>query len=253
MPINLEPHVSSLQLPRADSQTILVIEDNPSALDTMTLALRKEGYQVRVARNPQQALEFLEVDLERSQPSTNLVILDQTLQQGRGLDLCWMIRRKTKSIPILMISNSGAEADVVRGLEFGADQYLSKPFGTRELIARTRALLRAYRTMQTTQTSEHRTLTYRNLALYPDEHRVTKDGQEVMLSPKEYKLLETLMRHPRQVMSCEQLFDRVWGDSYWGDSKTVNVHIRWLRKKVESNPQQPEYIKTIRGFGYRLG
>jgi two-component system phosphate regulon response regulator PhoB len=234
MQINLEPHVTSLQLPRADRQTVLVIEDNPSALDTMTLALRKEGYQVRVARDQQQALQVLDADLERSQPSINLVILDQDLQQGRGLDLCWRIRHRTKSIPLLMISNSSAEDDVVKGLEFGADHYLSKPFGTRELIARTRALLRFYQTTQTTTTSANRTLTYRNLALSPDEHRVTKHGQEVILTPKEYQLLETLMRHPRQVLSCEQLLHQVWGDDFWGDSKTVNVHISWLRKKLES-------------------
>jgi two-component system, OmpR family, phosphate regulon response regulator PhoB len=148
------------------------------------------------------------------------------------------------------LSAKGSEIDRVVGLEVGADDYLSKPFGMRELIARCRALLR--RQQQHTPTLDA-ALRFRELCLYPQECRVTLAGAELNLSPKEFKLLELFMGSPRRVWPREQLLDHVWGTDFIGDSKTVDVHIRWLREKIEQDPSHPEYLLTVRGFGYRFG
>jgi two-component system phosphate regulon response regulator PhoB len=137
----------------------------------------------------------------------------------------------------------------VLGLEVGADDYLVKPFGMRELVARCRALLRR----SSPQTLPGRVLQHANLQLFPEECRVTRDGREVNLSPKEYRLLELFMQNPRRVWSRDKLLEQVWGYDYYGDSKTVDVHIRWLREKLEANPSAPEHLLTVRGFGYRFG
>ena len=135
------------------------------------------------------------------------------------------------------------------GLEVGADDYLIKPFGLRELVARCRALLRRSRSLEVAA----KVLQHANLSLFPEECRVTRDGLEVNLSPKEYRLLELFMQNPRRVWSRDKLLERVWGYDYFGDSKTVDVHIRWLREKLEANPSAPEHLITVRGFGYRFG
>ena len=148
-----------------------------------------------------------------------------------------------------MVSARDTETDRVLGLEVGADDYLIKPFGMRELVARCRALLRRQRTpLPTTSSLEHL-----DLQLYPGECRVTRAGIEIRLSPKEYKLLELFMQNPRRVWSREQLIEQVWGVDYIGDSKTVDVHIRWLREKIEDDPSTPAKLVTVRGFGYRFG
>jgi two-component system phosphate regulon response regulator PhoB len=139
----------------------------------------------------------------------------------------------------------------VVGLEVGADDYLGKPFGMRELVARCRALLRR-RSRSGTETGKE-ALRFDGITLYPDECRVTRDGREINLSPKEYRLLEVFLQSPRRVWSRDKLLERVWGIDFMGDSKTVDVHIRWLREKLETNPSAPEYITTVRGFGYRFG
>jgi two-component system, OmpR family, phosphate regulon response regulator PhoB len=155
----------------------------------------------------------------------------------------------------LMLSAKGSEIDRVVGLEVGADDYLSKPFGMRELVARCRALLR--RQQQHSPGGEppvvENVLRFRDLCLYPQECRVTLAGAELNLSPKEFRLLELFMSSPRRVWPREQLLDHVWGADFVGDSKTVDVHIRWLREKIEQDPSHPEYLMTVRGFGYRFG
>jgi two-component system, OmpR family, phosphate regulon response regulator PhoB len=148
-----------------------------------------------------------------------------------------------------VVSARDSEADRVLGLEVGADDYLIKPFGMRELVARCRALLRR---SQTTSTPA-KVLRHDNLQLYPEECRVTRDGLDVNLSPKEYRLLELFMQNPRRVWSRDKLLEHVWGYDYFGDSKTVDVHIRWLREKLEANPSAPVHLLTVRGFGYRFG
>ncbi|MBM5799226.1 MAG: response regulator transcription factor, partial [Cyanobacteria bacterium K_Offshore_0m_m2_072] len=166
-----------------------------------------------------------------------------------GLEVCRALRAARNSTPILVVSARDSETDRVLGLEVGADDYLVKPFGMRELVARCRALLRR----SALQQQEPSVLEHANLKLYPEECRVTRDGVLVNLSPKEYRLLELFMRHPRRVWSRDKLLEQIWGYDYIGDSKTVDVHIRWLREKLEANPSEPEHLLTVRGFGYRFG
>jgi two-component system phosphate regulon response regulator PhoB len=150
-----------------------------------------------------------------------------------------------------VVSARDSETDRVLGLEVGADDYLVKPFGMRELVARCRALLR--RSHAGSLVGSATVLEHANLRLFPDECRVCRDGANLNLSPKEYRLLELFMQHPRRVWSRDKLLEHVWGHDYIGDSKTVDVHIRWLREKVEDNPSAPRHIHTVRGFGYRFG
>jgi two-component system phosphate regulon response regulator PhoB len=177
------------------------------------------------------------------------VVLDLMLPGLGGLELCRQLRKAGDATPILVVSARDSEADRVLGLEVGADDYLIKPFGMRELVARCRALLRR----SSTGASPSRQVVHGNLCLYPEECRVTRDGLDVNLSPKEYRLLELFMQHPRRVWSRDKLLEQVWGHDYFGDSKTVDVHIRWLREKLELNPSAPEHLVTVRGFGYRFG
>lgn len=233
---------------------ILVIEDEDLIRETLILALQDEGFQTIAATDGHEALNLINSHLLRpptdQTPAIDLIILDLMLPGVSGLDLCRLIRREGSTVPILMISAKGSEIDRVVGLEIGADDYLSKPFGMKEMVARCRALLRR---TQLQHLATAPVLRFQELCLYPQECRVTLRGQEVNLSPKEYKLLELFMRHPRRVWSREQLLDQVWGHDFIGDSKTVDVHIRWLREKIEADPSHPEYILTVRGFGYRFG
>jgi two-component system phosphate regulon response regulator PhoB len=183
-------------------------------------------------------------------PAYSLVVLDLMLPGLGGLDLCRQLRQNGDRTPILVVSARDSETDRVLGLEVGADDYLVKPFGMRELVARCRALLR--RSLPAESEAE-RVLEHANLQLWPEECRVCRDGVEVNLSPKEYRLLELFMQNPRRVWSRDKLLEHVWGHDYFGDSKTVDVHIRWLREKLEANPSAPEHLITVRGFGYRFG
>jgi two-component system phosphate regulon response regulator PhoB len=198
---------------------------------------------VTAATNGRSAWDLL------SRTSFDLVVLDLMLPGINGLELCRQLRQGSTPPLILVVSARDTETDRVLGLEVGADDYLIKPFGMRELVARCRALLRRQRTpLPTTSSLEHL-----DLLLYPGECRVTRNGIDIRLSPKEYKLLELFMQNPRRVWSREQLIEQVWGVDYIGDSKTVDVHIRWLREKIEEDPSNPAKLVTVRGFGYRFG
>lgn len=232
---------------------ILVVDDEDLIRDTIAFSLTEEGYEVVTAVDGRQALEHLHAALNRSTPSgmPELIILDLMLPYINGLDLCRLIRREGNSVPILMLSAKGSETDRVVGLEVGADDYLTKPFGMRELVARCRALLRRHQQFQTPTTSA--TLQFQEIVLYPQECRVTVRGEAVSFSPKEFKLLELFIRNPKRVWSRDQLLERIWGHDFIGESKTVDVHIRWLREKLEIDPSNPQYLVTVRGFGYRFG
>ena len=225
------------------SARLLVVEDDDTIRETVAEALEMEGFAVTAATNGRSAWDLL------SRDSYDLVVLDLMLPGINGLDLCRQLRGSNTPPLILVVSARDTETDRVLGLEVGADDYLIKPFGMRELVARCRALLRRQRTPLPTAS----TLDYLDLELYPGECRVTRDGIEIRLSPKEYRLLELFMQHPRRVWSREQLIEQVWGVDYIGDSKTVDVHIRWLREKIEDDPSQPAKLVTVRGFGYRFG
>ncbi len=230
---------------------ILVVEDEVLIREMLVLALEDEGYQVVTALDGRTALALLQVDgTNAAEFPFDLIILDLMLPQINGLDLCRLLRYQGNPVPILILSAKASETDRVLGLEVGADDYLTKPFSMRELIARTRALLRRQRLGILSLTP---TLQFKDVTLYPQECRVIVRGEEVNLSPKEFRLLDLFMSYPRRVWSREQLIDQVWGPDFVGDSKTVDVHIRWLREKLEQDPSQPEYIITVRGFGYRFG
>jgi two-component system, OmpR family, phosphate regulon response regulator PhoB len=230
---------------------ILVVEDEALIRETIELALQEEGFEVRTISDGRTALDMLQAVAPQSNLDFSLVILDLMLPNVNGLDICRLLRRQNNVVPILMLSAKGTETDRVVGLEVGADDYLTKPFGMRELIARCRALLRRQQQFQTQQDGPH--LSFGPISLYPQECRVTISDTEINLSPKEFKLLELFIAHPKRVWSREQLLEKVWGHDFIGDSKTVDVHIRWLREKLEPDPSHPQYLVTIRGFGYRFG
>ena len=183
----------------------------------------------------------------------DLLVLDLMLPGLGGLDLCRQLRKRNNDTPVLVISARDSETDRVLGLEVGADDYLVKPFGLRELVARCRALLRRSRQSETVSHQDREVIQSGNLCLFARECRVTRDGEDLTLSPKEYKILELLIRNPKRVWSRDQLLERIWGIDFVGDTKTVDVHIRWLREKIEDEPSSPQHIRTVRGFGYRFG
>ncbi|AFY79253.1 MAG: response regulator transcription factor [Hydrococcus sp. C42_A2020_068] len=249
----------SLDVPQSSSKPefvntsrILVVEDEDVIRDMIVLALEEEGYEVITASDGRTALNLLQNPASGdSEESFDLVILDLMLPQVHGLDICRLLRYQGNIVPILMLSAKASETDRVLGLEVGADDYLTKPFSMRELVARCRALLRRQSFGNLSQTSIIRK--FRDISLYTQECRVIVRGEEINLSPKEFRLLELFMSYPRRVWSREQLIEQVWGPDFLGDTKTVDVHIRWLREKLELDPSQPEYLITVRGFGYRFG
>ncbi|MBW4627815.1 MAG: winged helix-turn-helix domain-containing protein [Brasilonema octagenarum HA4186-MV1] len=241
------PHTAEI----GQRSRILVVEDEELIREMLVLALEEEGYGVVSATDGRLAVEYLKsYELNSPELSFDLVILDLMLPHINGLDICRLIRFQGNPVPILMLSAKGSETDRVLGLEVGADDYLTKPFSMRELVARCRALLRRQRLSCLPQLP---VLQYKDVTLYPQECRVLVRSQEVNLSPKEFRLLELFMSYARRVWSREQLLDQVWGPDFVGDSKTVDVHIRWLREKLEIDPSRPEYVVTVRGFGYRFG
>jgi two-component system, OmpR family, phosphate regulon response regulator PhoB len=253
MPLTVTPEASRFQQD-VKLGRVLIVEDEELIRETLALALSEEGYEVFTAEDGRKALELISKAHEPGYygaPPFDLIILDLMLPYINGLDLCRLTRHEGNSIPILMLSAKGTETDRVVGLEVGADDYLAKPFGMRELIARCRALLRRHRRAQLE--AQEMTLRFHEIELFPQECRVTIRGEEANLSPKEFRILELFMSHPRRVWSREQLIERIWGPDFMGDSKTVDVHIRWLREKLELDPSRPEYLLTVRGFGYRFG
>lgn len=252
----LSAEISSPTFVQSDRKLgqILLVEDEELIRETVSLALMEEGYEVITAADGRQALDILNARVLRPHgieaAGLDLMILDLMLPYINGLDLCRLIRREGCTLPILMLSAKGSEIDRVVGLEVGADDYVTKPFGMRELVARCRALLRRQRVQAPPPVPM---LKFRDLQLYPQECRVLVRGQEVNLSPKEFRMLELFMSYPRRVWPREQLLDKIWGADFVGDSKTVDVHIRWLREKIELDPSHPEYLLTVRGFGYRFG
>jgi two-component system, OmpR family, phosphate regulon response regulator PhoB len=230
---------------------ILVVEDEESIRESIVFGLEEEGYAVVAVADGHTALTQCQAQSPQLPNFPfDLIILDLMLPQVSGLDLCRFLRYQGNHVPILMVSAKTTETDRVLGLEVGADDYISKPFSMRELVARCRALLRRQRLNIVVDTP---VLQFQEIVLYPEEYRVLVRGECVNLSPREFRLLELFMQNPRRVWAREQLLDRVWGMDFIGDRKTVDVHIRWLREKLEIDPSQPQYITTVRGFGYRFG
>lgn len=233
------------------SARILVVEDEDLIREMVVLSLQEEGYEVSTATDGRTASNLLQAaEPNSSEFPYDLIVLDLMLPQINGLDICRWLRYQGNIIPVLILSAKASETDRVLGLEVGADDYITKPFSMPEFIARCRALLRRQRFSSQPQSP---VLRYQDITLFPQECRVTVRGEEISLSPKEFRLLELFIGSPKRVWSREQLIEQIWGPDFLGDTKTVDVHIRWLREKLEPDPSQPSYVITVRGFGYRFG
>ncbi|MFZ5909512.1 MAG: response regulator [Chloroflexota bacterium] len=232
-------------------ESILIVEDEPSLQETLAYNLQKEGYLVETVGDGLLAI----ASARRMKP--DLIVLDLMLPGLDGFEVC-RILRKEMTTPILMLTARDDEIDRVVGLEVGADDYLTKPFSMREFVARVKAQLRRARLMREElgQAGEaplkHERLVFGDLEINITRGEVTLDGQPLRLKPKEYQLLLFLAEHRGQMLSREFVLERVWGWDYIGDSRTVDVHVRWLRQKIEADPAQPERIVTVRGGGYRF-
>jgi two-component system response regulator RegX3 len=222
---------------------VLVVEDEESFSDALSYMLRKEGFEVSVAATGPEALDTFDRN------GADLVLLDLMLPGLPGTEVCRSLRQRSK-VPVIMLTAKDSEIDKVVGLELGADDYVTKPFSSRELVARIRAVLRR----QGTEAAEVSTPT---LAAGPvrmdvERHVVTVDGAGVQLPLKEFELLELLLRNAGRVLTRGQLIDRVWGADYVGDTKTLDVHVKRLRAKIEADPSNPRCILTVRGLGYKF-
>jgi two-component system phosphate regulon response regulator PhoB len=235
----------------AHPPTILLVKQDELSIAPVYQTLKQEGYDVLLASDSYQAMAVL-LGWEYEHPSIDLAIVETAFPFINRLDLCRIIRKRGSTVPLLMLGEA-SESDIVAALEAGVDQFLTKPFGIRELIARVRAMLRCRQSLNAPLAKPKNILQFRDIVLIPEECYLTVRGREICLSPKNLKLIEFFLRHPRQVFSRDQLLNRVWGYDFVGDSKTVDVHISWLRQKIEHDPFHPEYITTVRGFGYRLG
>ncbi|GAB4419328.1 MAG: response regulator transcription factor [Anaerolineales bacterium] len=231
-------------------ETILVVEDEPSLQETLVYNLKKEGYTVEATGNGREAL-----DLAR-QLKPDLIVLDLMLPGMDGFEVTRTLRKEMNT-SILMLTARDDEIDRVVGLEVGADDYLTKPFSMRELMARVKAQLRRVRLIreevaqQGSETAQE-TLIFKDLVINQTRREVTLNNTPLKLKPKEYELLLFLATHKGQMLSREFILERVWGWDYIGDSRTVDVHVRWLRQKIEHQPGKPERIITVRGGGYRF-
>jgi two-component system response regulator RegX3 len=222
---------------------VLVVEDEESFSDALSYMLRKEGFEVSVAATGTSAL----TQFDRT--GADIVLLDLMLPEMSGTEVCRQLRQRS-AVPIIMVTARDSEIDKVVGLEIGADDYITKPYSPRELVARIRAVLRR-------QGAEAAEVTTPTLAAGPvrmdvERHVVTVDGHSVQLPLKEFELLELLLRNAGRVLTRGQLIDRVWGADYVGDTKTLDVHVKRLRSKVEPEPSAPRYIVTVRGLGYKF-
>ena len=223
--------------------SVLVVEDEESFIEALQVGLKKEGFRVSVARDGLQALEMFDLI------NPDLVLLDVMLPKMSGIDVCRQLRKKTLT-PILMVTAKGAEIDTVVGLEVGADDYVSKPYRLRELVARMRAVMRRMPTDRGGELSDS-VIEVGDVQLDPEEHHVVVRGEDVSLPLKEFELLHILLANAGRVLPRETLIDRVWGTDYVGDTKTLDVHVKRLRSKIEIDPANPERIVTIRGLGYK--
>ena len=223
---------------------VLFVEDESSISGPFSKALAREGFEPIVAATAKRALELAE-EIE-----PDIVLLDLTLPDGDGRDVCRAIRRRS-NVPILMLTARGTETDRIVGLEIGADDYVVKPFSGAEVIARIRAVLR--RTGATSAPEEApEPVTVGDLHVDPAARRVQLRGEELQLSRKEFDLLADLIAHAGRVVTREDLMSRVWDENWFGSTKTLDVHIRWLRQKLDDAPESPRYLHTVRGVGFRF-
>jgi two-component system response regulator RegX3 len=222
---------------------ILVVEDEETLAEAISFLLSKEGFDVAVAASGPEAIEVFD------KSGADLILLDLMLPGLSGTEVCRQIRTKS-SVPIIMLTAKDSEIDKVVGLELGADDYVTKPYSSRELIARIRAVLRRGEIQDSG--GDESTLEVGPVRMDTDRHIITVNGEQVAIPLKEFELLEFLMRNAGRVLTRVQLIDRVWGSDYVGDTKTLDVHIKRLRAKIEKDPANPEHIQTVRGMGYKM-
>jgi DNA-binding response OmpR family regulator len=231
------------------TRSVLVVDDEPTLRETLAEALEQDGLRVVTAADGREALERFRAE------TPDLVLLDLTLPQISGIEVCRIMRRES-AVPIVMLTAKDSEIDKVVGLELGADDYVTKPFSLRELMARIRSQLRrldvAAGTSPAPAAERESGMVLGDVSVDLAGHRLLRDGQEVPLKPKAFELLAFLVRNPGQVFSRDRLLERVWGYDYAGETRTVDVHVHWLRAAIEEDPGQPRYLQTVRGVGYVL-
>ena len=232
------------------SDKVLIVEDDPTLLETLEYNLSHQDYDVLIAADGHQALQVAREE------EPDLMVLDLMLPGIDGVEVCRILRQEM-TLPILMLTARDEEVDKIVGLEVGADDYMTKPFSMRELLARVKALLRRERLIRQEMSAEDRVrgeqaLTFGDLRIDVSRREVTRDGENLHLKPREYELLAFLARHRGMVLSRDLVLERVWGWDYDGGSRTVDVHVHWLREKIEPDPKNPTRIVTVRGVGYRF-
>jgi two-component system response regulator RegX3 len=225
------------------SPKILVVEDEEALADSVRYNLEREGYGVVVATDGRRALERFRAD------PPALVILDLMLPELSGLDVCRMIRAES-AVPIIIVTAKDSEADKVTGIELGADDYVTKPFSVRELVSRVRANLR--RTQPPSGADTDEVLSGGPVRMDVARHEVVVDGEAVAMPPKEFELLEAFLRRKGRLLTREFLIEEVWGPGYFGDTRTLDVHVKRLRRKLEADPHGPAHLLTVRGLGYKF-
>ena len=231
------------------AKRILIIDDEAMIVESVSYNLKQEGYEVIATNNGENGLQLAETE------KVDLILLDLMLPGINGLEICRSIRQSSE-VPIIMLTAKEGEIDRVLGLELGADDYITKPFSMRELMARIRTVLKRYQNANVNgneKTDQSQSiLSYGDLVIDFPGHDVSVKGKPINLSGKEYELLKILATHSGQVLTREQLLNLVWGNDFYGGDRTVDVHIRWLREKIEDDPGDPKYILTVRGVGYKF-
>ncbi len=232
------------------AQKILVVDDEMSIVTLLQFNLEQAGYEVVTAEDGAEALEVVEAE------KPNCIILDLMLPEMDGLEVCKELRQRHIHTPVLMLTAKDDEFDKVLGLELGADDYMTKPFSPREVVARVKAILRRVKQLEeskvATETEESEKIQVGELEVYPNNYESFFRGEMMEVTPKEFELLVYLVRHKGRVLTREQLLSAVWNYDFVGDTRIVDVHVSHLREKIEENTRKPEYIKTIRGLGYKL-
>ena len=226
------------------SARVLIVEDEESFVEALTVGLTREGFTVSVARDGKEALDLFNAH------SPDIVLLDVMLPLVSGVDVCREIRARSQ-VPIIMVTAKGEEIDAVVGLEVGADDYVTKPYRLRELISRMRSVLRRARWRAESNTFRGDVIEVGDVAVDPERHEVFVRGEQIELPLKEFALLELLLTNAGRVLTRDALIDQVWGSGYVGDTKTLDVHVKRLRSKIEDDPSNPCRIVTIRGLGYK--
>ena len=226
-------------------RTVLIVEDEENLSEAIRYNLQREGYIVQTASDGEQGLSLAR------EANPDLIILDIMLPKLDGFEVCRILRRQS-DVPILMLTARAEEIDRVVGLELGADDYVVKPFSMRELLARVRAMLRRPRETLESGQNAHKFLRAGDLTIDLTSHQATLKDQPLLLKPREFDLLSLLMSNRGRVYNRSQILDHIWGQDYIGDVRTVDVHVRWLREKIEPDPGRPQYLLTVRGVGYRF-